>query len=405
MNRDDIKGMAWIIETVRDHMRRLGVPDGDKVDLAQEVLLAAWEKVREGAFQLNEGVALRRAMDAWLYGITWRQWSHYRDRAHWYREVVTPDPLRGAPLTTVEPLGVLEARSALRCLERLEPGAVEALLTAMDDVKGLAQEHNVSERAIYFRRATARRQLAALIEYEREEAATGEEPVRPTSTNDAGRVLTTDLGSSGKRPSRARRQGRRERPRRARPIRNTRAEAFRRLSRPGTRELISRWAVRLGVAAADVADVVQEVLLQAHRSFSSYRPQQASLSRWLNRITVHVVAHHHERAFRRRGRSPLDDVQELHDTRPGAVELLLRLEVQRLIFDCLRALPAEQREVIIAHDFDEIPIKKIAEQRGVSESTIYRLHTGGRHSLKAILLARVCAEEELVRRRGSRGYH
>lgn len=252
--------MAALLETVRAHLRKLEVPARDIDDLTQEVMLAAWEKVCEGEFRIHPGVNARWATEGWLFGIAWRRVSHYRDRAHRRREVLMPEPLREARPRSMEPLGVLEARSALQCLARLKETGVEVLLTDAEDLQALASKHNVCMRAISARRTVARRTFLALVEH-------------------------------------------------------------------------------------------------------------------------------------------LHEAPELEDPSPGAVELLQQAEVQQLVFDCIQTLPAEMREVIIAYDVDGLSMEEIAERREVSLSTAYRLHTQGRQAFKAILLARVCVEEENAKKR------
>lgn len=245
MKRTEKEIMAALIETVRAHLRKLDVAARDIDDLTQEVMLAAWEKVCEGEFRVHPGVSARWATEGWLFGIAWRRVSHYRDRAHRRREVLMPEPLREARPRSMEPLGVLEARSALQCLARLKETGVEALLADPEDLQALASKHNVCMRAISMRRTVARRTFRALVEHLLEEQA----------------------------------------------------------------------------------------------------------------------------------------------------------EVRQLVFDCIQALPVEMREVIIAYDVEGLSMEEIAERREVSLSTAYRLHTQGRQAFKAILLARVCVEEENAKKR------
>lgn len=58
------------------------IPAHDLPDLVQETLFAAWRGIKAGRFCPKPGVPLRLALRRWLSGITWRQASHYRDRAH-----------------------------------------------------------------------------------------------------------------------------------------------------------------------------------------------------------------------------------------------------------------------------------------------------------------------------------
>jgi RNA polymerase sigma-70 factor, ECF subfamily len=91
-------------------LRRLGVPDKDATDAAQEVFLIAYRRLAE-----FEG---RSSMKTWLFGIAFRVASNRRNRGSHRREVMD-DGL-------VEALGVvsnfeteMEQRDLLRLLERV----------------------------------------------------------------------------------------------------------------------------------------------------------------------------------------------------------------------------------------------------------------------------------------------
>jgi RNA polymerase sigma-70 factor (ECF subfamily) len=91
-------------------LRRLGVPEKDATDAAQEVFLIAYRRLAE-----FEG---RSSMKTWLFGIAFRVASNRRNRGSQRREVMD-DGL-------VEALGVasnfeteMEQRDLLRLLERV----------------------------------------------------------------------------------------------------------------------------------------------------------------------------------------------------------------------------------------------------------------------------------------------
>ena len=77
---------------VRAVLRAQGVPARDREDVCQEIMAAAWVGVRDGRFRPPEAQPIGEALQAWLFGITWRQASHYREKAWRRREVPVPDP-------------------------------------------------------------------------------------------------------------------------------------------------------------------------------------------------------------------------------------------------------------------------------------------------------------------------
>jgi RNA polymerase sigma-70 factor (ECF subfamily) len=126
---------------VRQALRWLGVAEHDLDDLLQEVMLAAYRGLhrydphraaaapdvdphrrRAGDLGNHPGSAepLLDALRRWLFGITWRQVSHYKDRAYRRREVPVGAgagwPLHPAdPTASSEEMMLREQQSRLVC--------------------------------------------------------------------------------------------------------------------------------------------------------------------------------------------------------------------------------------------------------------------------------------------------
>ncbi|AKT39557.1 RNA polymerase sigma factor [Chondromyces crocatus] len=118
---------------VRALLRAMKVPPQDWEDLVQEITAAAWVAMTQGRFRPLPGQPLGDALKLWLTGITWRQVSHYREKAHRRREVPDAAPW-GVPgaddwlphLPATE--GRVEARDILRALDRITESQAEILL-------------------------------------------------------------------------------------------------------------------------------------------------------------------------------------------------------------------------------------------------------------------------------------
>lgn len=114
--------------TIHVVLRQFGVPARDQPDVMQEIFLSAWRSVEGGGFRPRPEVPLKKALQSWLFAVTWHHIFHYRERLYrWYRELAAfaaPGIASHAP----SPFDQVEARMALRCLERLKPevGAVLA---------------------------------------------------------------------------------------------------------------------------------------------------------------------------------------------------------------------------------------------------------------------------------------
>src|SRR4051812_32895890 len=84
-------------------------------------------------------------------------------------------------------------------------------------------------------------------------------------------------------------------------------------------DYVWRTARRLGVPAADVADVVQEIFITVHRLLPRY--EDKNFRGWLYSVAANVVLHHH-RAARRLAteRAEGDDLDGLPDARARGPE-------------------------------------------------------------------------------------
>lgn len=109
------------LETFRPFVLRAlsgnGVPPCDRPDVAQDVLIIAVLAVRAGRCHLPPDRVRCQAIQAWLYGITWRRAWHYRRRLYLRHEVLSGlDP---APGIGVDPRARIEARSDVLAIRHL----------------------------------------------------------------------------------------------------------------------------------------------------------------------------------------------------------------------------------------------------------------------------------------------
>ena len=123
-------------------------------------------------------------------------------------------------------------------------------------------------------------------------------------------------------------------------------------------------------------DVVQEAFLKLVRQGST--PQDAIA--WLYRV-VRNGALDAAKTARRRQRRESAAAHPVRWFRESEVDGLYA----KTAVDALQALPAEQREVIVARHWGDLSFEQIAEVAGCSASTAFRRYTAGvdalRHSL------------------------
>ncbi|WP_437336078.1 RNA polymerase sigma factor [Sorangium sp. So ce394] len=140
-----------------------GVPQRDRDDVAQDILLGAWRSVKRGMYRPDPKAEPRNALRAWLYGIAWRKTGHYLGSA-WVRRAV----LHAQPLGRLrEPVGIdlhaqIEAREVLDAMASLPGWQVDALLSVDDpeSVSAYARRRGMKPGTAASRLRIAREALA-----------------------------------------------------------------------------------------------------------------------------------------------------------------------------------------------------------------------------------------------------
>ena len=149
---------------LRRLLRRAGVGPGDLDDILQETLLGAWLAIRAGRYRPGPGGGRARLM-AWLATIAFRKRYHALYRAHRRRELLTPNPCGLAADPGADPCSRIDARAALRALDRL-PETLWALIAARAagaTVSEAAREFGIPVRTAFARLRRVRRRLAGRI--------------------------------------------------------------------------------------------------------------------------------------------------------------------------------------------------------------------------------------------------
>lgn len=142
-----------------------GIPARDCEDLLQIVLVAAWKAIQSGRYRPDPQTDPRRAIQAWLHGITWRQAGHYLGRACVRREVPVGEPRALIDEGSIDPGGRLLARAALRALAELPARHRDPLVAAAGpgSIAAHARAHGLKPATAASRLRTARRELARRI--------------------------------------------------------------------------------------------------------------------------------------------------------------------------------------------------------------------------------------------------
>ena len=142
---------------------------------------------------------------------------------------------------------------------------------------------------------------------------------------------------------------------------------------------------RLGMPAADLADLAHEVFIAAFRKLSSYDASRP-VRPWLFGIAANVALQHRRTMGRRREAAEFPSFNVVAaDGVKTAEELAVDSQERQLLHAALQRLGADRRAVVILHELDGQPIPVVAEALGIPVNTAYsRLRLGKADLVEAI---------------------
>jgi RNA polymerase sigma-70 factor (ECF subfamily) len=141
-------------------------------------------------------------------------------------------------------------------------------------------------------------------------------------------------------------------------------------------EFVWRTLRRLGVPAADLPDVAQEVFLVVHRRLADFE-ERGKVKAWLFRIAARAARDRRRRAHVRREVAAETSVAEALDPKPDPSMSLERADDRALLERALAALDQDQREVFTAFELEGLSGQAIATALEIPLGTVYsRLRLG-----------------------------
>jgi RNA polymerase sigma-70 factor (ECF subfamily) len=154
-------------------------------------------------------------------------------------------------------------------------------------------------------------------------------------------------------------------------------------------------------AHVEVADLIQDVLVDVYRGIGSYEEtENANFAAWLERVAENRVIDT-VRRYRRRKRS--SRAQRAGDHRPPSRDSLNEIwdwlcqdenppdrparleEARQAIQVCLASLQPDQRDALTAHYFEHLNTTEVAERMGRSPGAVRELMRRARENLKSLL--------------------
>lgn len=129
---------------------------------------------------------------------------------------------------------------------------------------------------------------------------------------------------------------------------------------------------RLGVRAADLEDVLQEVFIVVHRRAHTFQATAKPQS-WLYGICLRVASAYRRRGFRRHEDVVAELPVEISEANPE--EDASQQQARRVLSRILDAMDLDKRAVLVMFEVDEMSCDEIADSIGVPVGTVYsRLH-------------------------------
>src|SRR5262245_54894426 len=134
-------------------------------------------------------------------------------------------------------------------------------------------------------------------------------------------------------------------------------------------------------ARVDDLDLVQDALLEAHRSFANFQGDTvAELAAWLRQIVVRttgrtlraLVATGKRDPGRERQGQPLEDLLVDSGSSPSA--RAIRHEEALRVAEALAGLPDDMQQVLLARHVDDLSHAAIAERLGRTEAAVRMLY-------------------------------
>jgi RNA polymerase sigma-70 factor (ECF subfamily) len=142
-----------------------------------------------------------------------------------------------------------------------------------------------------------------------------------------------------------------------------------------------RTATRVLGESSRAEDVVQEVYLQAWKSFHRFEPG-TNCRAWLLKILFHCINHHRRKWFRFPLLRETEEFLEANLTQPPSIPEHLTDED---ILAAMDRVPGEFRSVVLLVDVEEFAYKEAAEILGIPIGTVMSRLSRGRKALRSLL--------------------
>ncbi|AXY03280.1 RNA polymerase sigma factor SigZ [Vibrio alfacsensis] len=129
----------------------------------------------------------------------------------------------------------------------------------------------------------------------------------------------------------------------------------------------------------DVEDLKQEILLKTYQNLKAIR-DDSSVKSWLFQIANNTIIDF----YRKRARNQRDNHLIAEDLWFESQEANLKQELSKCIAPFIKALPEEQSQLLASIELEGMSQKTLAEEQGISYSTLKSRVQKGRVELKKL---------------------
>jgi RNA polymerase sigma-70 factor, ECF subfamily len=152
-------------------------------------------------------------------------------------------------------------------------------------------------------------------------------------------------------------------------------------------DLVWRTLRRVGVPAAHVDDVAQEVFLSIHKALPTWEGR-ASLRTWIYRIARNAAINHARSMHRRPDGTPTERADENATGRLDPEAEASRNESLDELSSLLQSMHESKREVLILVELEGFSVPEVAELTNAPLNTVYSRLRLARAELERLLAAR-----------------
>lgn len=118
-------------------------------------------------------------------------------------------------------------------------------------------------------------------------------------------------------------------------------------------------------------DIEQEVYIKTWRNIENYQ-EQGKFRQWLSALTSNVCRDYFRSKINRERNMELCDDEVLENIASEQLqeEVLDAKKRQKLILKAVDNLPYKMRKIVVLHEFEDMPLEKIADKMGIPLGTV-----------------------------------